>query len=99
MPKAHAGQLNTVPKAEGTAVLAALQAIPPEEDLTILTDSMTLLNMITHMLHSPTHYRVHKHKHMLKKNVIILLSRQGTTTFYKVRAHIGVVGKELAYTA
>lgn len=51
------------------------------------------------MLYSPTKYRVHKHKHMLNKIVNAMLGRSGATTIYKVRAHIGVVGNELADTA
>jgi len=92
MPTGHTGQLNTVPKAEGTAILAALQAAPPGEDVTILTDSLTLI----HVIHSPTRYRVHKQKHLLKKVVNIMLSRPGRTTMYKVRAHVGVAGNELS---
>ena len=99
MPRGHAGQLNTVPKAEGTGILAALQAVPDGEDVTLLTDSLTLIHMLRSVLHTPTSYRVHKHKHMLKRVVNAMLSRQGATTIYKVRAHIGVRGNELADTA
>jgi ribonuclease HI len=95
-PTGHAGQLNTVPKAEGTAILAALQQIPAETDVTILTDSLTFIQMLQSMLHNPTRYRVHKHKHLIKRIVNLLLSRTGSTTFYKVRAHVGVAGNELA---
>ena len=90
MPRGHAGQLNTVPKAEGTGILAALQAVPDGEDVTLLTDSLTLIHMLRSVLHNPTGYRVHKHKHMLKRIVSTMLSRQGATTSFKVRAHIGV---------
>ncbi len=96
MPEGHAGQLNTVPKAEGTAILEALQAAPNEEDITILTDSLTLIHQIDSVLTNPTRWRIHKHKHMLKKIVHRLLSRAGATTIYKVRAHIGVTGNEIA---
>jgi ribonuclease HI len=99
MPRGHAGQLNTVPKAEGTAMLAALQAAPDGEDVTLLTDSLTLIHMLRSMLSNPTRYRVHKHKHMLKKIVNTMLSRGGSTTIHKVRAHIGVAGNELADAA
>jgi hypothetical protein len=64
----HAGQLNTVPKAEGTAILAALQHANQIDDITILTDSLTCIHMIRNMLTAPTRYGVHKHKHMLKKS-------------------------------
>ena len=39
---------------------------------------------------------MHKHKHMLKKIVNAMLSRSGSTHMFKVRAHIGVAGNELA---
>ena len=74
MPRGHAGQFNTVPKAEGTGILAALQAVPDGEDDTLLTDSLTLIHMLRSVLQTPTSYRVHKHKHMLKRIVNAMLS-------------------------
>lgn len=68
-------------------------------DATILTDSLTLIQQIDSAIASPTRWRIHKHKHMLKKIVNKLLSRTGSTYLYKVRAHIGVHGNELADAA
>ena len=55
--------------------------------------------MLRAALHSPCRYSVHKHKHMLTRIINGMLSREGTTTIYKVRTHIGVKGNELADAA
>ena len=64
-----------------------------------MTDILTLIHMLRTTLHTPTRHRVHKHKHMLRRIVNAMLSRAGTTSLYKVRAHVGVAGNELADTA
>jgi ribonuclease HI len=91
--------LNTVERAELAAIQAALAQPCP---VIILTDSATSIHQTTNILNNPTRFRVHNHKLMLVRIAHDMLYRaaQGHTThIYKVRAHNGVKGNEIADAA
>ncbi len=95
----HNSALNTVNRAKLAAIQAALAQPCP---VTILTDSATIIHQITNILDNPTRFRVHNHKLMLVRIAHDMLYRaaQGHATHnYKVRAHIGVKGNEIADAA
>ena len=92
----HDGQLNTSLRAELAAILYAVQSIPPMEEITFLTDSLTSLQLINNMLSRPQGLRHHKHRRLLSELAQLLWSRQAPVTAHKVRAHIGCSGNERA---
>ena len=92
-------QLNTVPRAEATAILVALQHFGPEEDIVIFTDSLTVIHQLNRALYTPSSQTHHKNGHMLNKIIHTALRRTGTTSIFKVRAHAGVDGNEKADAA
>ena len=95
MPTGHDSQLNTVPKRRAPPSTLHCSRRPAHSQHHNPYRQPHLHPPDTYTQHCPNRYRVHKHKHILKLIVHSMLSRQGTTTFYKVRAHIGG-GNELA---
>ena len=102
-PDGHDLQLNTVPYAELVAALHGIMAAPPGAARHIFLDASTAMWLTRMALHEPERVRTKKHKGILTHIVAQLCSQammQGTTfALHKVRAHIGVLGNELADTA
>ncbi|EFN56765.1 hypothetical protein CHLNCDRAFT_144235 [Chlorella variabilis] len=100
-PDGHDLQLNTVPYAELVAALHGIAAAPPGAARHIFLDASTAMWLTRMALHERV--RTKKHKGILTHIVAQLCSRammQGTTfALHKVRAHIGVLGNELADAA
>ena len=69
------------------------------DDVTILTDSMTSLHLIRKAIRSPMRLQDNKHRELLEEIVNILIERSEAnlrTTIGKVKAHIGIHGNEQA---
>ena len=88
-PKAH------IVLGELMAIWRAVQLAPTAGPLHVLTDSLTSLYMISRAarrpasLHSP-------HAALLHAIVAAVCQRTGPTLLQKVRAHVGIVGNEIA---
>jgi len=98
----HAGhdpQLNTVPRAEATGLLIALQKAPVEDDIVIFTDCLGLIQNLQRLLNTPTCMRYNKNIDQIQQILHAIVSRTGKTSIYKVRAHAGVEGNEKADAA
>ena len=69
------------------------------DDVTILTDSMTSLHLIRKAIRSPMRLQDNKHHELLEEIVNILIERSEAnlrTTIGKVKAHVGIHGNEQA---
>ena len=95
--KGHPAHLNTALRGELAALHHAVHHMAlPHEDIVIMTDSLTAIQLIHRMMERPEDLKHHMHKQILQEIVPRLLARQGHTTLCKVRAHIGVQGNEKA---
>ena len=97
------GVTNTITRAELSAIMIALtregREGHPNEDMTILTDSLTSLHLIRKAIRNPMQITDHSHKALLDAIVMALIKRSNgglKTHIGKVRAHIGVYGNEMA---
>lgn len=69
------------------------------DDVIILTDSMTSLHLIRKAIRAPTRLQDNKHRKLLEEILNILTNRSEAnlcTTLGKVKAHIGIHGNEQA---
>ena len=89
-------QLNTGLRAELAAILIAIHSITTTDEITLMTESVTSLQLINNMLTRPQGLQHHKHRHLLSELTQSLWSRQAPITAHKVRAHIGCSGNERA---
>lgn len=97
------GVTNTITRAELLAIMTALTGEGregrPNEDMTILTDSLTSLHLIRKAIRNSMQITHHKHKALLDAVVVALIKRVNgglNTHIGKVQAHIGVYGMEMA---
>ena len=88
------GATNTINRAELLAILQAVQSTTG--DVIIATDSACSLSQIHNSIMSPKRMAFHKHKHLLQAILQALASHVGDVTLCKVKAHIGVIGNEVA---
>ena len=86
----------TVNRAEMTAILAALEDTPREEDLSTFTDSKCAILNIIKWIRTPHFFDGHKHRDILGAICGILAERTGKTRLYKIPAHVGHQGNEEA---
>ena len=92
----HDDQLNTALQAELVAIHQALHNTDVMTPLTIMTDSLTSIHAINNMLTRPERLRLHKHKQVLSQIAQRLVARTAKTTIHKVKAHVGIIGNEMA---
>ena len=93
----HPAHLNTALQGELAALHYAVHHMSgQDEDVVILTDSMTAIQLLRRMLERPSSLRYHMHRALLQQILPAMLARQGHTTICKVRAHIGVPGNSRA---
>ena len=92
----HDGQLNTPLRGELAAIYIALDELPVDANVIIMTDSLTSLQLISAMRTRPEALRYHKHQHILTRLAQLLQVRTGDTNMHKVKAHIGVCGNRAA---
>lgn len=83
--------------AELTAILKALTAASPTEQLLIGTDSLSSIKLISDILHTPLKVRTHAERNtLIQIEKSIVARRAAKTTIFKLKAHIGIVGNEAA---
>ncbi|KAK3234388.1 hypothetical protein CYMTET_55330 [Cymbomonas tetramitiformis] len=95
------GRCQTVNRAELTAIYMALtlDSNSGKEKVSICTDSLTSLYQIQNMKRRPHMLERHVHRDILWKIMkqIQTLNREGTkVALYKVKAHVGIHGNEMA---
>ena len=97
-----AGCTNDINRAELAAIHAALLDATDESQLTIYTDSLCSIRYIARMMNRPHTLLECKHVDLLSNIVSALGARAlagHCTAIYKVKAHAGVLGNELADAA
>ena len=86
------GPINTINRAELTAMLYALRRWQDNTDMTIVTDSQSSMQSINAQLRDPNNHKYHVHKYMLKAIADIILDRAELgkhTSILKVKSHTG----------
>lgn len=98
-----AGPKQTNQRAELTAIVKALTRCPEEEDVAIHTDSQYSINCFTvwHHAWSKNGWKNSKKQPVENRDLIqagldIMASRKGKTRLIKVKAHVGILGNEMA---
>ncbi len=89
------GQLNNNIRAELAGIHRALHHVPLDTGITLLTDSLTGIQMVNSMMCRPEHMRFHKHKPMLSQIMQRIACRTAPTNVYKVRAHLALSATRL----
>jgi len=86
------GISNTINRAELTGLASALRA----KCTHIATDSAPFLYQIREQLLFPELHRKHTHSKLLEQIISMINESDTPINFYKVKAHIGVIGNEFA---
>jgi ribonuclease HI len=85
----------TVNRSELTAILAVLEALPPDEYISIYTDSKCSTHKITAWIADPTSLDGDKHADILRRIGHVLAERTADIFIRKVPAHCGVHWNEV----
>ena len=88
------GPTNTINRAELAPIHHALQL--PEMGAALASDSACSLYQIARYIRNPSRMQRHKHKPMLDAIAQTIRDQGRVVRLYKVKAHAGVVGNELA---
>jgi ribonuclease HI len=91
--------VQTIMRAELSAISYALGRAPTTENITIATDSLSSLQAIRKALNKPHRVRHHRSAKLLQQIVRQLQQRHASgshTSLIKVRAHTGIAGNEEA---
>ena len=86
----------TINRAELTAILAVLEDVPTDQPCTILSDSLVSIRNIARWVADPMQFRGNTHEDLLTAVCVRLSLRAAPTGIYKIRAHKGHPGNEMA---
>jgi len=86
------GISNTINRAELTGIVSALRA----KCTHIATDSACFLSQTRKQLLFPELHRKHTHSKLLEQFISMINKSDTPINFYKIKAHVGVIGNEFA---